>query len=74
VLPCAELVRDMPSVELDADQLNAIAHGRSVERAALKVAGDGPWALLGADGALVAVGEPRGTDKVRPAVVLAPAG
>jgi tRNA pseudouridine55 synthase len=43
VLPCAELVRDMPSIELAAEEL-------------------------------VAIGEPRGSDKVRPAVVLAPAG
>jgi tRNA pseudouridine55 synthase len=74
VLACAELVRDMPSVELTADELEAITHGRSVERAALKVAGDGPWALLDPYGDLVAIGEPRGSDKVRPAVVLAPAG
>ena len=74
VLPCAELVRDMPSVELAAGELDAITHGRSVERVTLKVAGDGPWALIGADGELVAIGEPRGSDKVRPAVVLAPAG
>lgn len=73
VLACVELVRDMPSVELAAEDLDAITHGRSVERAALKVAGDGPWALIGQESELVAVGEPRGTDKVRPVVVLAPA-
>lgn len=74
VLACAELVRDMPSVELAGEELDAITHGRSVERVAIKVAGEGPWALIGPDGELVAVGEPRGTDKVRPVVVLAPAG
>jgi tRNA pseudouridine55 synthase len=74
VLPCRELVRDMPSAEIAGDELAAVQHGRSVERSILKLAGDGPWALVGPDGELVAVGEPRGSDKVRPAVVLAPAG
>jgi len=74
LLPCLELVRDLPAVELDDDLLEAIAHGRSVERAALKVAGEGPWALVAPDGTLAAVGEPRGSDRVRPAVVLAAAG
>jgi len=74
VLPCLELVRDMPSAEISGDELTAVRHGRSVERAVLRLAGDGPWALVGPDRELVAVGEPRGSDKVRPAVVLAPAG
>jgi tRNA pseudouridine55 synthase len=73
VLPCLELVRDMPSAEIDGDELNAVQHGRALERAVLKVAGDGPWALVGPNRELVAVGELRGSDKVRPAVVLAPA-
>jgi tRNA pseudouridine55 synthase len=74
VLPCLELVRDLPAVELDGDQFEAIVHGRALDRAALKVAGEGPWALIGPDRALAAVGESRGSDKVRPAVVLAAAG
>jgi tRNA pseudouridine55 synthase len=74
VLPCLELVRDMPSAEICGEALTAVRHGRSLERAALRLAGDGPWALVGPDHELVAVGEPRGSDKVRPAVVLAPAG
>lgn len=72
--PCLQLVRDMSSAEIAGTELDDIRHGRSVERAVLKVAGDGPWALVGPDHELVAVGEPRGSDKVRPAVVLAPAG
>jgi tRNA pseudouridine55 synthase len=74
VLPCLQLVRDMSAAEIGGAELEDIRHGRSVERSVLKVAGDGPWALVGPDHELVAVGEPRGTDKVRPAVVLAPAG
>lgn len=71
VLACLELVRDMPFAQIAGDELDAVVHGRSVERAVLKVAGDGPWALVGPDLELVAVAEPRGSDKVRPTVVLA---
>jgi len=74
LLPCLELVRDMPAAEISGDALDAVRHGRSLERAALGLAGEGPWALIGPGRELVAVGEPRGSDKVRPAVVLAPAG
>jgi tRNA pseudouridine55 synthase len=74
LLPCLQLVRDMSAAEISGAELEDIRHGRSVERSVLGVAGDGPWALVGPDHELVAVGEPRGTDKVRPAVVLAPAG
>ncbi|MGA2208948.1 MAG: tRNA pseudouridine(55) synthase TruB [Acidimicrobiales bacterium] len=74
LLPCLQLVRDMSAAEIAGAELEDIRHGRSVERSVLGVAGDGPWALVGPDHELVAVGEPRGTDKVRPAVVLAPAG
>lgn len=73
VRPALELVRDMPSAAVDGAVLDAIGHGRFVDRATLQVAGDGPWALVGPDGRLVAVGELGGSDRVRPAVVLAPA-
>jgi hypothetical protein len=33
--------------------------------------GDGPWAVLAAHGDLLAVYEPRGDERVKPAVVLA---
>ncbi|HEV8065682.1 MAG TPA: tRNA pseudouridine(55) synthase TruB, partial [Acidimicrobiales bacterium] len=54
VRPSLELVRDMPSAAVEGDVLDAIGHGRFVERARLQVAGDGPWALVGPDGRLVA--------------------
>jgi tRNA pseudouridine55 synthase len=73
VRPSLELVRDMPATEITGEVLDAIGHGRFVERAKLQVAGDGPWALVGPDGRLVAVGELGRSDRVRPAVVLAPA-
>ncbi len=73
VLPCLELVRDMPSAEIVGDDLHAVMHGRAVGRAPLDLAGDGPFALVGPNGELVAVAETRGADKLRPAVVLAAA-
>ncbi len=73
VLSSLELVRDMPSASVAGDTLDAVRHGRLLERASLGVAGDGPWALVGPDGRLVAVGEANKSDRVRPAVVLSPA-
>jgi tRNA pseudouridine55 synthase len=74
VLPAAGLVRDLPSATLSPEALEAISHGKLLDRATVGVAGDGPWALLDGDGALVAVGETKGHDRVHPAVVLAAAG
>jgi tRNA pseudouridine55 synthase len=84
VRPCLELVRDMPSVDIEGDVLEAVSHGRFVERSVLGVAGEGPWALVGPNGQLVAVGVPGTTNadhgegipssnRVHPDVVLAPA-
>jgi tRNA pseudouridine55 synthase len=71
--PCLDLVRDLPCVEVGADCVEAIAFGRLLERGALKVAGEGPWAVVGPAGDLVAVCQARGTDRIHPVVVLAPA-
>ncbi|MGH9296423.1 MAG: tRNA pseudouridine(55) synthase TruB [Acidimicrobiales bacterium] len=70
----AELVRDLGSATVSGELLEALRHGRQLDRALLGVAGDGPWALLDPSGYLVAVGEARGHDRVQPAVVLAAAG
>jgi tRNA pseudouridine55 synthase len=74
VRPPAELVRDLQSVTVEGADLESVRHGRMLERSELGVVGDGPWALLDAEGSLVAVAEPRGTDRVHPAVVLSAAG
>lgn len=74
VLPAAGLVRDLPAVSLDEEMLQAVGHGKFLERASLGVAGDGPWALLDPAGELVAVAEARGHDRVQPVVVLRAAG
>jgi tRNA pseudouridine55 synthase len=61
------VVAHMPCVELDARAAAAVRHGRPV--AAAVAGADGPAALL-ADGALLAVAEPR-DGLLRPRVVLA---
>lgn len=74
VLPAAGLVRDLPAAVLSAEAVDAVVHGKLLDRAALGLAGDGPWALLDASGDLVAVAEGRGHDRVQPSVVLVAAG
>ena len=74
VLAPAGLVRHLGSAVLSGAQVEDVSHGKLLERAALGVVGPGPWALLDAGGALVAVAEPRGLERVHPAVVLRSAG
>lgn len=74
VLAPAGLVRDLAVATLSPELAEAAGHGKSLERADLALAGEGPFALLDEAGRLVAVAESRDHDRVRPAVVLAPAG
>lgn len=71
--PCLDLVRDLPCVEVGHELVEAVAFGRLLDRSAVKAAGEGPWAVVGPDGNLVAVCQARGTDRLHPVVVLAPA-
>jgi tRNA pseudouridine55 synthase len=61
-------VRDLAAVTVDAATAARVAHG-----AVLEGLGDGagPWAIVGPDGALLAVYERHGVGSVKPAVVLA---
>ena len=70
VRPPEELVRDMPGAVAGEDLARAIGHGRTVERLALGVVGDGPWAVLDGSGRLVAICEPVGLERVKPTVVV----
>ena len=74
VLPPEQLVRDLPAVVATPELARALGHGRALERSALGVVGDGPWAVLDQSGALVAVCSPHGLERVRPVVVLQPGG
>ncbi|MGH9092189.1 MAG: tRNA pseudouridine(55) synthase TruB [Acidimicrobiales bacterium] len=72
LLPPAEAMRDLEAVRVPAPEVaTAVARGLPVDRVPLGATGDGPWALLDAGGRLLAVYEATGTDRIRPAVVLA---
>jgi tRNA pseudouridine55 synthase len=74
VRPLAQLVRDYPSVSVEGDLEMAVRHGKVLDRATLGVAGDGPWAVLDSDGGLLAMFEAHRPERVKPAVVVRPAG
>jgi tRNA pseudouridine55 synthase len=69
VLPLTTAMRDLERVDVDAEQARAVSHGVSFASGALTVHGDGPYALVDPDGALLAVYDARGA-AIRPAVVL----
>ena len=77
VLPLEATVGALDRVTVDEELAAAVAHGKVLERAALGPAvgaGDGPWAVFDADGALLAVYEPHRATTVKPAVVVAAQG
>ncbi len=67
----AEALRDLDAVRVAPEAAIAVARGLPMDRVSLGAGGDGPWALLDADGGLLAVYEATDTDRIRPAVVLA---
>lgn len=74
LLDPAEALRDLTPAPVDGAGRDDVAHGRPLDRAAVGLAGDGPWAVLDAGtGALLAVYEAAG-ERARAAVVVAPAG
>jgi tRNA pseudouridine55 synthase len=73
VLTPAQAVRDLDHVAVEAPVAASIRTGLPLDRVPLGAAGDGPWAMLDERGNLLAVYEATGTDRIRPAVVLAEA-
>lgn len=71
VRPPADLVAHLPALSVDEDGAVAVRHGQLLDRRAIGAAGDGPWSIFDAAGALLAVYEARDLDRVKPAVVLA---
>jgi tRNA pseudouridine55 synthase len=71
VLTPAEAMRDLEAVRVDDDVAASIRTGLALDRVPLGAVGDGPWAMLDGSGALLAVYEATGTDRIRPAVVMA---
>jgi len=68
VLPPAAALPSFARVVADGDLAVAVGHGRVLPRAAF--GGDGPWAVVGVDGRLLAVYEPHTGETAKPAVVL----
>ncbi len=71
VLTPAEAMRDLEQVEVDVTAGASIRTGLPLDKVPLGAPGDGPWAMLDGAGELLAVYEATGTDRIRPAVVLA---
>jgi tRNA pseudouridine55 synthase len=71
-LPLAVAMRDLEHVDVDLEQARAVAHGVVFAGGTLPARGVGPFAVVGPDGALLAVYERRG-GALKPAVVVAAA-
>jgi len=71
--PACDALPGMASVSVDDHLAVAVGHGKVLSPDELGVAGPGPWAILGVDGRLLAVYEPRPDGQVKPSVVLAAA-
>jgi len=68
LLPVDAAVRGLAAVTADANLTRLVANGRVLPRPVDQ--GDGPWAVFGPDGRLVAVYEAFGDDEAKPSVVL----
>lgn len=74
LLSPAQAMRDLTSVAVDAAIAADVAHGKVLAVETLGVTGDGPWAVLGPDGSLLAVYEHHRPGTVKPGVVVVPTG
>jgi tRNA pseudouridine55 synthase len=70
LLTPAQAMRDLTSVTVDDDTATDVGHGKVLARERLGVTGDGPWAVVGEDGTLLAVYEAHRPGTVKPGVVL----
>ncbi len=72
VRPLIEAVRHLDTVTVDEAGAADVAFGKVLDREALAIAaeGDGPWAVVGPEGALLAVYEPFRGSTVKPSLVI----
>jgi len=68
----AEALRDLPALAVDDATAADVGHGKVLALEVLGATGEGPWPVLGPDGALLAVYEPHHSGTAKPAVVLPP--
>jgi tRNA pseudouridine55 synthase len=71
VLTPAQAMRDLDLVTVPPPIAEAIGTGLALDKVPIGAVGDGPWAMLDERGTLLAVYEATGTDRIKPAVVLA---
>ena len=71
VLTPAQAVRDLDAVTVEPAIAASVRTGLPLDKVPLGAVGDGPWSLLDDRGVLLAVYEATGSDRIRPAVVLA---
>jgi tRNA pseudouridine55 synthase len=74
VITPAAALRGMDSTVAPGDLSVAVGHGAVLERHSLAANGDGPWAVLDADGRLLAVYGAHTDGRVKPIVVMAVPG
>jgi len=73
VISMAGMLPHLAHLRVDAELAGAVRHGKVLGCEELGAAGPGPWAVLDAQGALLAVYEAHGESRAKPAVVVAEA-
>jgi tRNA pseudouridine55 synthase len=71
VIPPAAALPWLASVAVGEEVAADIRHGKVLDAETLGVAGTGPWPVVGPSGELLAVYQPHGPGRAKPAVVLA---
>lgn len=72
VRPLRDAVGHLPVVTVDAATAVAVSHGSVLPGEATGFVGEGPWAVVAREGALLAVYEGRPDGSVKPSMVVAP--
>ena len=70
LLSMAEALRDYPAVSVDEPLGRKVSSGQVMAAEELAAKGDGPWAVLGARGQLLAVYKPHSPGMVKPELVI----
>jgi tRNA pseudouridine55 synthase len=70
VLPPVRAVTRLEVINVDGQVAADVSHGRVLDRAGMAIDGEGPWAVIGGAGELLAVYEVHGPNRIKPAVVL----